>query len=496
MMPRARTSRWLWMLVALLASCSPPPTQIPVTLTAPPPTSTPAAVDLVPAVEIGSSFSYADGATLVAVPHGEFLMGHGTADDPEHKVILSDYWIYSTEVTNSQYALCVAQEWCSRPSPDDNPDFDAFPAMQRPVVGVSYEQARSYCQFMGGDLRTEAQWEKAARGTDARRYPSGEAEPTCDLANFANCLKHADDVLRRDHGQSIYGAFNLAGNVYEWVADWYDPVYYETSPSGDPPGPQAGRARVIRSSGYRSTPDQLLAYARSQADPDGQRPDLGVRCVVAHPSVFAPACSRTSVVPATRLAGAAVVCPQLSIDVQVTACRYGGGAIVTFNNDQERDANASFGGIVGCTLLSGTPGAYPITYECRRASTAVMTSRCSYQGVPDGDCPEGYRLDGTTGLCKWQGARSLGIECPRGEFYDPISHCCSITTGKPEDFPVCPVGSTFTTTAANAYTCLPAEFLKPPPAVSEPVNPPVCGNLCELTVELCSVRNLVFCPTR
>ena len=162
--------------------------------------------------------------------------------DPEHRVILSDYWIYSTEVTNRQYSLCVTQGWCSVPNVDDAPDYEVFAAMDRPVVGVSYEQARAYCQFMGGDLPTEAQWEKAARGSDARRYPWGDADPACDLANFANCLKHTDDVVRREAGRSIYGALNMAGNVYEWVADWYDPLYYEISPSGDPQGPAEGRA--------------------------------------------------------------------------------------------------------------------------------------------------------------------------------------------------------------------------------------------------------------
>ncbi len=438
---------------------------------------------------------YADGTTLVSVPHGEFTMGHGTADDPEHRVILSDYWIYATEVTNRQYGLCVAQAWCAAPNSDDNPEYDIFAATQRPVVGVSHEQARAYCEFMGGDLPTEAQWEKAARGVDSRIYPWGNADPTCDLANSANCLKHTDDVLRPEHGRSAYGALNMAGNVYEWVADWYDPLYYETGPSGDPPGPLEGRARVIRSSGYRSTPDQLLSYARSYADPDDHHPDLGFRCVVSQPAAFAPACSLTPVVPESHTRGVSVTCPNLSVDVQVTACRYGGGAVVTFTNDQPRDPNASFGGIVGCTLLSGRPGSYPITYDCRRSSTAVMTSRCVYQDVPEGDCPPGYQFDPTSRQCAWKGAHSQGVECPSGEFYDPVSHCCAISSGGPVDFPVCPVGWSFSEIREKEYSCLPAGLVKMPPGVSEAINPPVCGDLCELTVELCSIRNLVFCPT-
>ncbi|HET6845194.1 MAG TPA: SUMF1/EgtB/PvdO family nonheme iron enzyme [Anaerolineales bacterium] len=482
-------------LLSMLTSCAPAPTPVPVTLTAPVPTPTSEALELVPPIAIGAAYAYADGTLLVGVPHGEFIMGHGSADNPEHKVILSDYWIYSTEVSNAQYSLCVAQGWCSPPDPLDNPEYGSHEASQRPVVGVSFEQAHSYCQFMGGDLPTEAQWEKAARGETSARYPWGDADPTCELANVANCLKHADDVTSGERGRSSYGALNMAGNVYEWVADWFDALYYDVSPTGDPSGPSAGRARVVRSSSYHSSADQSLSYARSFAAPDDHRPDLGFRCAVSQPGGFAPSCSLAPVLPAGRMAGASVSCPRISIDVEVTACRYGGGAAVTFNDDQERDPNGSFGGIVGCTLVSGSPGVYPITYECRRSSTAVMTSRCSYNDLPEGDCPNGYRLDLNSGLCQWQAARSPGIECPSGQFYDPVAHCCSITTGKPEDFPVCPVGSSFTAIGASKYACVPAGFVQSPPAISKAVNPPVCGNLCELTVELCSIRNLVFCPT-
>ncbi|MFH1186062.1 MAG: SUMF1/EgtB/PvdO family nonheme iron enzyme [Chloroflexota bacterium] len=480
---------------ALLAACSPPPTSVPVTLTAPAPIPTAVPVSLAPPLAVGSAFAYADGTTLVAVPHGEFVMGHGSADNPEHTVILSDYWIYSTEVTNYQYSLCVDQGWCSPPDQADNPAYQSFEGLSKPVVGVTHDQARTYCSFMNADLPTEAQWEKAARGVDGRPYPWGDADPACDLLNFDNCIKQVVEVTRDPDGASPYSALNMAGNVYEWIADWYDPVYYESSPPGDPQGPDSGRARVIRSSGFRSSADQSLSYARSFSSPSDHRPDLGFRCAVGDASYFAPACQLAPTIGIAEMAGVTADCPEISIDVQVTACRYGGGAVVTFSNDHARDVNASFGGIVGCTLLSGQPGSYPLSYECRQASTAVMSSSCTYSGLPQGDCPPNYAIDPVTGWCTWPGARSLGIDCPTGEFYDPVAHCCRITTGNLVDFPVCPVGTVFTEALKDTYACLPAEAARNAPQLTQPIDAPVCGNVCDLTVELCGVRNLVFCPT-
>ena len=493
--PVSCSARWMWIVVLLLGSCAPAPTSIPVTLTAPAPTPTAEVVSQAPVCQIGSTFLHADGTILVAVPSGEFTMGHGNADNPAHRVILSDYWIYSTEVTNQQYSVCVAQGRCNPPDSTDNPGFGGFQSLNKPVVGVTHDQARAYCSFMGGDLPTEAQWEKAARGSDARPYPWGTSDPSCDLLNYNNCTKQAADVTGSQDGHSPYGALNMAGNVYEWVEDWYDPRYYTASPTGDPPGPAEGRARVIRSSGYHGSADQSLSYGRSYSSPDDHRPDLGFRCVVGNPEYFAPACSRAPAIRPEDMTTTTVDCPDISIDVQVTACRYGGGSVVTFDDDHPQDTNASFGGIVGCTLLSGRPGTYPISYECRKASIAVMSSRCVYSGVPQGICPSHYAPDPPTGWCAWDGSRSVGIDCPTGEFYDPVTHCCRITTGEPRDFKACPVGTVFTETANRTYACLLAEAVWQSPEISEAINPPVCGNVCDLTVELCSVRNLVFCPT-
>lgn len=481
-------------LAVLLAACAPPSTPIAVTLTASVPTPTVAPISLSPPMEVGSTFVYIDGTTLVAVPHGPFAMGHGSADNPEHTVTLSDYWIYSTEVSNHQYSLCVSQGRCASPDSLDDPNFLDLARKNDPVVGVTYDQARAYCNFLNADLPSEAQWEKAARGDTSDPYPWGAAPPSCGLLNFNNCLKHTSEVTANPGGKSPYGALNMAGNVYEWVGDWYDPLYYKASPPGDPPGPDSGKARVVRSSSYRSNPDQAVTYARSYASPADHRPDLGFRCAVKDLNFFAPACQVPPAFSAMDLASATIDCPVISIDVKATACRYGGGAVVTFNDDHSRDPNASFGGIVGCTLLSGKPGSFPLSYQCKFAATAVMSSSCTYSGLGDGFCPTNYDLDAQTQLCQWRGARTPAIDCPTGEFYDPVHHCCLVTSGRIQDFPVCPVGSVLTETAGTEYACLPAASMRNVPSLMEGINPPDCPNLCGLTTEICSLRNLVFCP--
>jgi formylglycine-generating enzyme required for sulfatase activity len=483
------------LLAALLAGCATPPTAVPVTLTAPVPTATVAPLNLIPAMEVGASMRYTDGSTLLGVPSGPFKMGRGKAENPEHTVTLSDYWIYATKVTNAQYALCVEQERCAPPDEADNLEYAAFEGRNDPVVGVTYEQAQDYCNYMNASLPTEAQWEKAARGPEANLYPWGAADPTCELLNFNNCVKQTTDVTKYPKGKSYYGALDMEGNTYEWVADWYDPLYYETSAVGDPPGPLDGKARVQRGSSYRSNAGQAVTYARSFASPRNHARDLGFRCAVSDAAYFASACQLAPSVSAEQLSALSVKCPKISIDVQVSACRYGGGAIVTFDDEQPNDPNASFGGIVGCSLVSGVPGTYPLTYACKTSSTAVLSTSCTYSGIQGASCPQHYRLEPVSGLCKWEGKRTLSTECPTGEFFDPIHYCCVVTTGHIVDFPVCPVGSVFTEAGPEQFFCLPAGSALSAPVVQANVNPPDCPGACNLLATTCAERNLVFCET-
>jgi len=227
-----------------------------------------------------------DGMEMVYVPAGEFSMGseEGDSDEkPVHVVSLDAYWIDKFEVSNDQYALCVADGTCSRPSSVKsyrrdsyygNPAYDDYP-----VVYVNWNQADAYCRWAGGRLPTEAEWEKAARATDERTYPWGDAAPTCSLANYAGCVGDTSEVGSYPAGASPYGAMDMAGNVWEWVADWYDSGYYGKSSLQDPTGPASGSSRVLRGGSWLDAGNSVRSADRDGRNPADAYYNLGFRCV-------------------------------------------------------------------------------------------------------------------------------------------------------------------------------------------------------------------------
>ena len=226
----------------------------------------------------------------VHVPAGSFLMGSeaGAADEkPVHRVHGSAFVMDRYEVTNARYQACVNAGACAAPalsSSNARPHyFDNSAFADYPVIHVSWKQATQFCAFAGGRLPSEAEWERAAAGSDApRTYPWGDSAPDCTKANFAGCVGDTDRVGRRVAGQSPYGAFDMAGNVWEWTADWYDAGYYSRSPSRDPVGPDSGTLKVMRGGCWISGENSLRTTCRKAELPGLWAPNVGFRCVYAN----------------------------------------------------------------------------------------------------------------------------------------------------------------------------------------------------------------------
>ncbi len=237
-----------------------------------------------------------DGMAMVYAPGGEFLMGAAEWHDdvPIHAVILDGFWIDRTEVTQAHYRRCM-----------DAGDCAALPATTpfrpaHPVVAVTWDDAAAYCAWAGGRLPTEAEWEYAARSVERYRYPWGDDKslvgPAGVRLNFcdANCAEPwADDAVDDGYattapvgsfpaGMSWCGAFDLAGNVWEWVSDWYGETYYAESRSRNPTGPSSGAYRVLRGGSWQSDEPSVRSSYRYWAAPEERADHRGFRCV--HPA--------------------------------------------------------------------------------------------------------------------------------------------------------------------------------------------------------------------
>lgn len=266
-----------------------PPPPRPTSLSSPEKTlaATPTALPTEEALQ--ERFSEVDGMQLIYIPAGKFTMGYGTGkadESPAHEIMLDEFWIDRTEVTNAQYAACVAAGDCLAPVSTGSfarPDYHLNPAYaDYPVIYINYEQARTYCTWAGRCLPTEAEWEKAARGTDERLYPWGNNAPSPNLLNFNRNVGDTSAVGSYPNGASPYGVMDMSGNVIEWVADWYDPRYYDSAPRLNPPGPVQGIERVLRGGSWQDTDvSRIRLVYRLPRQPQARSERyIGFRCAV------------------------------------------------------------------------------------------------------------------------------------------------------------------------------------------------------------------------
>ena len=461
----------------------------------------------------GTTMLWVDGSTLVFISEGEFGMGEADgADNPLHTVQLSPYWIQQSEVTNRQYGLCVSSGQCSPPSDARRAIAVSEPTQADvPVTGMTWQQSSEYCIWIQGSLPTEAQWEKAARGPESRVYPWGDAAPSCDLLNFENCIGYPTEVRQYADGQSYYKLFDMAGNVFEWVSDWYDSAYYPTSPVSDPTGPTTGITRGFRSSSYYSFSADIKLARRLYMEPEKFREDLGFRCVVQDPAIQTPYCQVSAVgISPSGADGSpsnSATCAPPEFEQGNAFCANGNSYANIFVysgvlTSTDKSSLCNYGGITdGTELFTCGPGevdkSLKICGECTNPPSAEeMICPAGYTPNADGSCswgvaglesvggcPPGWTPGGNNGgggsggdkggsgdkggggsICSYQGPKG-GEHCPVGTYFDPASASCvgKMVSGTP----VCAAGFTYDSQAqccvaptGGSYPgCGPNEFI-------------------------------------
>ncbi|MCL5277274.1 MAG: formylglycine-generating enzyme family protein [Deltaproteobacteria bacterium] len=227
---------------------------------------------------------------MVYVPAGWFWMGCGLKngcggdEKPYHRVYLDAYFIDKNDVTVDEYGQCVSTGGCMEPPRVEGCNYGVKGRGDHPINCVFWDQANTYCRWAGKRLPTEAQWEKAARGTDGRIYPWGNKfspHNSCNSLSPYSQRHHTCAVGSHPKDKSPYGVMDMAGNVYNWCSDWYDANYYADSPDHDPIRPDKGTYHVLRGGSWLNcNPTYLRWSSRSNnAVPTYWFDDNGFRCV-------------------------------------------------------------------------------------------------------------------------------------------------------------------------------------------------------------------------
>jgi len=474
--------RLTWILMALaltLASCAPASTPTPTLtpVTEPGPTSQPPTTVVPPTLipvalagpQAGSTMTWLDGSLLTYIPAGDFVMGLGYGNAPQKSISLDGYWIYKTDVTNKMYAQCIATGNCAAPAQElgtpvyTDPDYGDYP-----VVGVTWDMASNYCQWAQGQLPTEAQWEKAARGPSGSAYPWGNDKPACDVLNMQGCLGHTNGVNDYPAGKSQYGVLDLEGNVFQWINDFYGENYYDSMPLANPTGPTSGDTHVIRGSSFEGDATQTLAGIRHFGGNGYHNYDLGLRCVVQQPKVIAPYCQSSSYVPTGAATTSTSTCQSPDVKVNGNYCAGGlGYTTVTIPAGASYDVKALSGSFQ--TNIKGyhcseavVDGKHILTCSGPNNSSGELTvcntacSSTSSAATESSVCDPGYSRDAATGTCNYtpiagqpgvagcpvgynlidrggQKVCALGLnqngQCPLGLFFDSQYGACVSPSG-------------------------------------------------------------------
>ena len=437
---------------------------------------------------------------VVFVHPGWFEMGSDPEEDtlargdetPQHDSTEPGFWIGESEVTNQEYAQCVEAGACTAPSLRDsgptnhyaNPAYD-----DHPVVGVNWYQASEYCEWIGGRLPTEAEWEKAARGEMNYIFPWGNTTPTCDRTNMNGCeVGDTKPVASYPLGISPYGLYDMAGNVREWTADWYQENIYLTAAYYHPTGAAEGEKKVVRGGGFNDFEENLRTTARLELSPAGDYDDVGFRCVPTTRS-YAPFCEPTYTTfcydpetpppdepcePGEGVPGEEGLtflgygCPMNAVVSFQVSTNGGGNQGYTATVDGETfDCQPSSAGddILNCLgpetpmgtgvqIVVCAPGYSPSDAmdgtQISRSSGFIPVSfstsgDLSLMAATTANCPDGYILDEATGACVRDETQP---ECPDGWTYDRKSQLC-VPDDPEED---CPERTTY---SANLQGCQP-----------------------------------------